>query len=304
MLIKVFEAPDQSFQWIDVVDPNGEDLETLHDKYGIRRISLQDCLDPRHPPKFEELPKYTFIILRFFDEKSSHDASTLHDLTNKLAFFIGPKFLITLHRHDHPFMSQIRKNWIKAKANANSTLPDILGRIVQGALNSYSQAFSAYETQLEEFETVIFEESTTTESIQNKFLLKRKAYVFKRVLKMTMDILPKITILSKNNPPLFQDIKENCEISYFEADNILDHVTGLINLTISLASHGTNEVVKILTIFSVYFMPLMLVTSIYGMNFENMPELHWHYGYYIILGFMLLICVGLYFWFRKKGWHR
>ena len=85
-------------------------------------------------------------------------------------------------------------------------------------------------------------------------------------------------------------------------DELMESVNSLLNLHLSMASHRTNEVVRVLTIFSVFLLPLSLIASVYGMNFEHMPELKWTYGYPMVIGIMLAVTLGIFLWFRRKGW--
>jgi magnesium transporter len=84
--------------------------------------------------------------------------------------------------------------------------------------------------------------------------------------------------------------------------HIIDNVGNLLNIYISLSSQRTNEVVRVLTLFSVFFMPLTFIAGIYGMNFDFMPELRWHYGYLSAMLFMTFVTVIIFWWFKRKGW--
>src|SRR3546814_167327 len=95
------------------------------------------------------------------------------------------------------------------------------------------------------------------------------------------------------------DLQLRLSILYNE---VVDESNHLLNIYISFTSQRTGEVMRVLTIFSVFFMPLTFIVGIYGMNFDFMPELGWHYGYFFTLGAMLVITVIIYFWFKRKRW--
>jgi magnesium transporter len=104
-------------------------------------------------------------------------------------------------------------------------------------------------------------------------------------------------------------VQEPLDKLIFYSDDIYEEITGLLNLHLSLmsqktneASFRTNEVMRVLTIFSIFFLPLNFIAGIYGMNFENMPELREPHGYYITLGFMIMIVLGITYWIYRKGW--
>jgi magnesium transporter len=91
---------------------------------------------------------------------------------------------------------------------------------------------------------------------------------------------------------------------HFYADELLDDVNNLLSMHIALAAHRTNEVVRVLTIFSVFFLPLTFIVGVYGMNFRFMPELQHPWGYPVVLGAMGIVTLAIYLWFRSRGWLR
>jgi len=303
MLIEAYRAPDDSFHWIDVVDPQGNDLFDLSKKYGLLADSLSDCMNPIHLPKYEEIQDHIFIILRAFDNKASAEANTLRELTQKIAIFIGKDFIITIHRRDQPFFVQIRDRWIKNQTGTRETLlPILLNRIIHGIFQSFSPALTEAENKLEELEGILFEAHSDSKSIKEKFLLLGKFYIFRRILRLSIDILHKLKILSTHLPFEYQETKDVAENSLYVVENILEQVHNIINLQLSLASHNTNEIVRLLTIISVFFLPLSFIAGVYGMNFVNIPEVHYQYGYYCFWVGVLILCTILYFFFRRRKW--
>lgn len=302
MIIEAYHSPDNSFHWLDVVDPTGSELESIALQYGLPSHWIKDCLDPKHLPKYEKLHHHDFIMLRSRDEMASSTANTLRELTQKIAIFFGENYIITVHRRDRAYLTQIREKWVKTTELDHDPIPQLLAKIILGVISTYNTAFNQAENKLEDFEQQLFNEESTSLSIQEKFILKSQAYVFKRVLRMSLDIQPKLKVIIDYNPSLSEDIKEAMDAAFFEAEHILEHVNNLINLHLSLASHRTNRIIRILTILSVYFMPLTFLVGIYGMNFHYMPELRFPYSYPILLSTMILICLILYFWFKQKKW--
>ena len=145
--------------------------------------------------------------------------------------------------------------------------------------------------------------------MSNPFLLKRKSTVFRKVLKLANDVNNKLVIKAEFQNQDFQEIKTSMETMLFYAEEVQDNVTNLINLYLSItsqktneASYKTNEIVRLLTVFSIFFLPLNFLAGVYGMNFEHMPELKSENGYYIVLGIMFTISIGLFTWMYRRGW--
>jgi magnesium transporter len=104
--------------------------------------------------------------------------------------------------------------------------------------------------------------------------------------------------------PVYQDLKENAESYHFWADQLHEDLIALLGIHVTLASHRTNEVMRVLTVFSAFFLPLTFIVGIYGMNFEAMPELRSKYGYPAVLLIMLGVSTAIFIWFRRRVWLR
>lgn len=296
-----------SFHWLDLVNPSAAELEQVAQRYQLHPTSVADCLDPEHLPKFEKIGSVTFLITRTYDETASPDADTVQELTRKVAFFIGDTFLITVHRRDQAFISKMREKWTNGQ-DGNVTLAQIISELLRGVILSYEKPIDDAICALESMETRIFRGEVNARIMQEGYFLKRKAYIFKRMLRMQSELVPRLG-LGDAHAPWIQDLRENADGLYFYAEDIVESVLHLLNMYISLqgqktneASHRTNEVMRVLTVFSVFFMPLNFIAGVYGMNFEHMPELRNPYAYPVVLTFMVVISLSIWLWFRRKGW--
>jgi len=294
----------EGFFWLDLVQPTPEELKDLASKYDLPAGSVEACLDPEHLPKFETIENLNFLILRASDEDAASDADTIQELTRKTAFFFSTQFLITIHRKDQPHFIRIREKWRKMPLEKLAAPGSrILSDLLTAMINSYEQPIDNALDQLELFEMGVFEaKGARPFEIQQGYYLKRKAFVFKRMLRLTTDLLPKVSGFFKAVEN--QKHKETADTLYFYTDELMESINSLLNLHISLSSQKTNEVVRVLTIFSVFLLPLNVVTGIYGMNFEHMPELKWAFGYPLAITSMVVILLVIYLWFHRRGWLR
>lgn len=300
------------FKWVDIYDPKKSDVEKIAKEYGFHNTSVQDCLDPEHLPKFERHATYSFMILRAFDERCAGEADTVQELTRKIAIFCTDKLLVTIHRKDQAFLSQLREKWKTHGAtyeNFSGTM--ILYDLLKNIFLTFEAPIDNGLLNLEEYEMQIFGTPGRPRFLlESGYFLKRKAFVFKRVLHMSGDAVNKLSGSEAFiNTPYYQDLRETIQSLYFYADELDQNTNSLLNLHLSMeqkktneASHRTNEVMRILTIFSVFFMPLNFIASIYGMNFEIMPELKLRYGYPLVLALMFFTAAGIYLWFHRKKW--
>lgn len=293
---------DPAFHWLDLVDPSMKEMKAIAQQYGLHPTSVEDCLDPTHLPKHERIGGITFLIIRAYDESSDNDADTVQELTRKIAIFVGQDFILTVHRKDQPFISAFRAKWGNPESACTRTKPGFLYDLLETTVYTYEKPIDDAINGFESLEERIFQPNPPQGVIEEGYYLKRKASVFKRMLRMTTDLFPKISAFQEANAPLFQNLKEGSDSLFFYADELLENLNNLLTLHVSLASQRTNEVVRVLTIFSVFFMPLNLIAGIYGMNFEHMPELTHPFGYLGVLIGMTLVTTTIYVWFKKKGW--
>lgn len=303
MLQPVFKSANPPFCWLDIVEPSRADLEAAVKEYGLFRTAVEDCLDPEHLPKFERFDGTSFLILRAIDEKAPLDADTIQALTRKVAIFYAAEFLVTIHRKEQEYLSKVKKEWAsRAAQGVTAIMPDLLGDIVNAAIDTYEAPLEEAEARLDGFETGAFQETDVTTVIRDVYLVKRRVTLAKRLLWRMLGLVSRAGATSDRTSPLFQDLRENAESMHFYADELLEDVNNLLHMQISIASHRTNEVMRVLTIFSAFFLPLTFVVGIYGMNFHFMPELSQAWGYPMIWVFMLSISIAIYLWFRRRGW--
>jgi magnesium transporter len=286
--------------WIDVLDPTKEELQGLAENYSLPGHLLRDCLQPAHLPKHEKWDDTTFIIIRAFDSQCSRTADTVQSLTQKIALFLGDRFLISTHRKPLPLLDRLREQFSKKEEPRYLTV--ILVEILLAAVESYHQPLEEIEAQIHKFESAIFKSRRQTDNWESLFRTKSRLMTIKRMLWHSQNTVQKFVPFSSTNQPLCQDLRERIESLQFFSDSLIDDLNNLLNIQISLASNRTNEVVRILTIFSAFFLPLTFIVGVYGMNFKHMPELDSPYGYAGVWALIVATCLGIYVWFRKQGW--
>lgn len=307
MIQTVFEQPGLG-RWIDIENPTQKELQQIASQYGLLPNLVEDCLEPEHLPKFEKIPGAIFLILRAYDGLCLLESDTVQELTRKVAIFFADDFLITIHRKEEAFLTKIKETYANLKAPSETSLPQILIDLITSAVLTYETPIDFLQTQFESFETQIFDPEIEV-AVKDGYFLKRKASVFRRILRLTSEVVSKLSAVTTISPTNLQDLRESVEHCLFFTDEIQENTTSLLNLHVSLssqksneASFRTNEVMKILTIFSVFFLPLNFIAGVYGMNFKYMPELDNPYGYFGALAFMAIVTSLIAIWFHKRNW--
>ena len=310
----VVEKSEPRFVWLDVVDPSREELSELVADYGLHPLSVNDCLDPEHLPKYEVFESHTFVILRAVDADAPPAADTVQALTRKLAVFAGPAFVITIHRKDQPWLTALQERGVanvplKYATRSEGIQAHLLTQLFNAALDTYQRPLERIEVTLDRFDAKVFEGTVQTGAafradLREIHCIKRQVTLCKRLLWRTVDVTQRMVPGVGKAAALLRDVQENAESYHFFADELLDDANTLLNVQLALASHRTAEVMRVLTVFSVFFLPLTFIVGVYGMNFDFMPELRHRWGYPAVLAAMALVTTVIYRWFRRRGWLR
>jgi len=302
----IINSNEPPFIWLDVVNPTREELANIARQYGLHSTSVEDSLDPEHLPKYERIAAVTFIIIRAFDEAATRECSTIQEMTRKVAVFYSTDFLLTIHRTDQPFLAALVEKYQSppppGAERRKSFLPRVLIEIINGAIETYERPLGEAEGAIDKFEATVFGEQEISGLLQRIYTEKRRATQMRRMLSHTLDVVQRLVPASEPTAPLFQDLRENAQSMHSYAEELVEDVNNLLSIQLALASHRTNEVVRVLTVFSVFFLPLTFIVGIYGMNFDVMPELRHRLGYPVVMVGMGLVTLVIYLWFRRRGW--
>ncbi len=296
-----------SCRWIDVIGPDRDELLALAREHELPRMAVEDCLDPEHLPKLERFGETTFLILRARDHSAPEETGTIQQLTRKVAIFFRDGLLITVHRTDLMEIAAVRDRFGNgtAKESEKEKAPSHVGillAVVLATLESYEKPLEHTEETLNAFEEWIFDPNLVAPSMRQMHYLKRRIGLTRRIVWQMGTVLGKLTPTGERVDPMFQEMHDAAEAYTFWVDQIADEVTQLIQLHLAMESNKANEVMRVLTIFSAFFLPLSFLAGVYGMNFVHMPELRFVYGYPAVLVLMVAVAVAIYLWCRKRGW--
>jgi len=281
-----------NFEWIDLEKPGREELETLTHPFRIDINLLEDVLEHGHLPKIEKVSgDYTFIILRAYSANDTDNVTTVGELSNKIAFFINENGLITVHRAAFAFLNNLKDEYADSEK--------LMLAIMDEMLNTYETPLHYQSDKMDEFEKEIFLKNGSSISIESLYYQRSKARISKKILHLTQNVL-NLMCVKPDSFSILQDLKETTLRMLLNFEEVIEDANTLLNTHLSLTAKKSNDVMKLLTIFSAFFLPLTFIVGIYGMNFSTMPELKWDYGYYFALGGMLLISLIIYIWFKRK----
>ena len=299
----VFSTSEPDFQWIDIIAPDRPTLHSLAKELGIPSSIAEDCLDPRSLPKYERHGAVTFTILRAHVDPVPESAASSYELTQPLMIFTGPGYVVTIHRWDHSALARLRREYEVSGPTLEQPSFAVLESVIQETMHTYQAPLDRLAADLERVEDSLLGPRLTERALEAVFVRKRRASALAWMLLRIREVLLRIHSPSERTAPLVQALREDADALHFRARELVEYTDNLMNLQIGIASHRTNEVMRVLTVMSVVFMPLTFIVGLYGMNFDA-PEFHWRHGYLMVWVILVALFVGVVRWFHARGWLR
>jgi magnesium transporter len=289
--MKITEKVFETFKWIDVENPIKEDLEKINKELGLNYYLIKDSLEKGHLPKYEKNYKVDFYIFRAYTSDIKLHIDEVGEMSNKIAFFLYEDKLITIHRAHFNFLNIHEEKHIK--------INEFFLRIVKLMLDTFKKPTIELSNNISEIERTIFLKDHRAILLEELYYIKSQSRILKKVLQITQSVIdqssPNFTQSSQ-----FQDIKDELLSLLTYNEESVENANQLMTTYLSISDQKNNEVVRLLTIFSAFFLPLTFIAGVYGMNFDFMPELNWKLGYYFSIALMIIVVLIIYLWFRRK----
>ncbi|AUO05697.1 metal transporter [Paenibacillus jamilae] len=294
---------DYIWIWADFNEPTESESELLTSYFHFHPLAVEDCMHVLQRPKLDYYEDVQFLVVHALD------ADTLE--AEEVDMFIGSRFLVTYHHREQEELDQAwerivehaneRKIWSRGPLAAAYTVMDKL-------VDNYFPSLFIIEDELAELEGLGAHESVE-ELMKQVFDLRGRLLKLRRTIVPMRDLMYRVLNSQHvqgqgDHKAYFTDIYDHLLklTDMLEADR--EMTADLRDSYISLNSNRMNSIMKTLTVITTIFMPLTLIAGIYGMNFSNMPELGWKYGYFGVLFFMFLLSVAMVVWFIRRGWFK
>ena len=284
--------------WIDVFDPTGEELHQLGSDFAIDPLTLNEIHNPTVFPKVDDWGSYLFAVL--------HGAGRRGDklTTSELDFVLGKDFLITFHRGDASSLGYVIENSLRTAAFGRGGPDQMFARIAETQGQRYLPLLDELDDQIEQLEERSLQSDPAV--IVDVQALRRDAVILRRVIGPQREVLLNLggdysDLLGDRARRRFQSVYDH----HYRLVESLDASRGLLASVLdtyrSAVSERMNEVMKVLTVYTAILLPLTLMAGLYGMNFVNIPELQWRWGYFGLVGLMAALAIGQWIYFSRRG---
>ena len=291
------------FLWIGLKDPTEAEFDLVNDELQLHPLAVEDAVKGHQRPKVELFDNTIFVVLktlRYIEETSDVE-------TGEVMMFVGNRFVVTVRYGEASPLAGVRARLEGDPALLRHGEIAVLHAVMDSIVDNYVSIDAELQNDLEDIEQSVFRGANTVSSA-TIYKLKREVLEFRRAAAPLAAPLRMLHDGSRSPLPqkevrlLFRDVADHLL-------RVIDHVesydrllTDILNAHLAQISVQQNsDMRKISAWVAIAAVPTM-IAGIYGMNFDNMPELRWHYGYFIVVGIMALACMGLYRAFRKSGW--
>lgn len=296
---------DHTLLWIDVLAPTAEDLDLLEREFGFHPLALEDATLKHERPKVDQYDSFLMIVFYALAQGPARNGSAID--MHQLSIFAGSNYVVTIHEDALPVLDETSDRWCAGHSKINTRAAGLLVYSILDALvDGYLPIIDHISDRIDLIEGAIFGNFDTATQ-QNIFRLKRDLLQMRKVLAPQRDVL---NMLMRRDTPVyndataryFQDIYDHLLRVLDSIDTFRDLLSSALDSYLSVLSNRMNQVMKTLTASSIILMSMTLVASVYGMNFDHMPELHWNLGYAWALGLMVVIGGSLAAAFRRINW--
>ncbi len=284
---------------------NREAIHKLCDRLCIDKILQEDLFAQSKRTRLEEYSEYVFFsIVSALPKEGVNN----YDLKKeRISFIIGDNYLISFQEKQSDHFPTVRERIEYKRGKIRFKGPDfLLFRMLEAIIDNYSEVVEEIGGNIEMLDKLVLR-NPKSEVLRKVEWEKRKLLDLRKIvfpMKELMGQLDRVEneLIIEDNIHYFRELKDTCYGLIEEIEAKKQMLDGVANLYYAIQGQRMNEIMKVLTVTSAIFIPLTFVVGVYGMNFENMPELSWKYGYHLIWGIMIFISVVLIFIFWKRGW--
>lgn len=300
----VYYSDTSIVSWIDVEGLHEvEIVRQVGDCQGLHPLVLEDILNTNQRPKVEDYGDYLYIVLKML-----HNGDGTGIVAEQVSLVLGSNFVISFQEGmKGDVFNPIRERLRSGKGKIREMGADYLAyALMDAVVDNYFVVLERVGERIEELEDAVMADPRP-ETVREIHQLKREVILLRKAVWPLREV---ISALERRESKLISEkvvvyLRDLYDHTIQVIDNIeasRDMLAGMLDVYLSSISNRMNEVMKFLTIIGTIFIPLTFIAGVYGMNFQNMPELHWQWGYFACLFLMALVAVFLLIYFKRKRW--
>jgi magnesium transporter len=292
--------------WVNLERPdNAETDQILRDLFHFHPLAIEDSQSTGYQTaKIDDYEKYLFIVAHALAASTVHISS---DSILELNLFLGENYLVT--SYNSADMPPAREVWLRLERDeriVQNGSDYLCHAILDRLVDEYFPLLDQMDETIEALEDQVLA-NPTTDTLSKLLESKHELMSLRRIIAPQREVMNRLsrddfTMIDQQSRLYFRDIYDHLVRLQDLSESLRDIVSGALDIYLNSTSLRLNEVMRSLTIVSTIFLPLTFVAGVYGMNFDYMPELRWHYGYLAVWIIFILIIIGMLAWFRHRKW--
>lgn len=303
-LEEALAAAGPGVRWINVDGADAPLLQHLGAQFSLHPLALEDVLSAPQRPKIERYPDHYFMILRMLRCMHPHQVDIDDE---QVSIFFGHDWIITIQeRQGGDVFEPVREAIRKARGRVREAGSDYLAYLLlDSVVDGFFPVLEAVSDHVETLEAETL--AAAPPAIHSLQHTRHVVLTLRRAIWPTREAIGALqrdegALISTETRVFLRDSHDHAVQSLELVEALRETLSGMMDVFISVQNQRLNEVMKVLTVIATLFIPLTFIASIYGMNFELMPEIKWRFGYPYALGLMAVSAVSMLVYFRRKGW--
>jgi magnesium transporter len=295
-------ADDGAFVWIGLYEPTPEEFDAVTREFDLHPLAVEDAINAHQRPKLETYDDSLFLVLKTARYVDPKEMVALGDIM----VFVGREFIVTVRHGEASELTTVRHR-VECHPELLACGPGaVLHAIVDHVVDDYFPVIEGIEVDIEEVEKEVFSHARTNPA-ERIYRLKREVLEFYQAAAPLSEPLQRLArghyeLIHEDVQEYFRDAYDHLVKTVAEINNFRDLLTSVLEANLTQVNVRQNDDMRKISAWVAIAVVPTAIAGIYGMNFENMPELKWSFGYPLALGVILLICLTLYRFFRKSGW--
>jgi magnesium transporter len=288
------------FRWFHVEDVKGPALDELAVAFGLHELSIEDCRNQRQRAKVEDYDSHLFLVLNTLH----FNKDTSECWFGEFDIFVGKDFLITVHQGPSRTFRAVQP---KFQANVKMAHPGhLLRALLDYVVDLYLPVLDTVEERIEEMEEEVLAK-TSPAQLSEIFALRRALINFRRVATGMRDVVNHLLYRTESwlrvEQPYLRNVYDHVVRALDFVETYREILTGVLDVHLTATANRTNEIMKVLTIYTTIAAPILLITGYFGQNFDRLPLIHQSYGVPVMHGLLLISSLSALWFFKRRGWY-
>jgi magnesium transporter len=299
--ISDYLAKPGCFVWVALRDADDAELAKMQQEFSLHELAVEDAMRGHQRPKIEEYGECVFAVMHTVECKGNEL------VTGEVAVFAGPNYVLSVRRDSLQGFLGVRARAEREPHLLKKGSGFVLYALMDAVVDRYFPVIESLEGQLDDLEERIFRGGAQRQNVEQLYDLKRKSLILRHAVSPLLEAVGRlhggrVPAIAVKVQDYFRDVEDHLARINGRLDTIRDTITTAIQVNLSLVTISEGEVTKRLAAWAAIFAVFTAFAGLWGMNFQDMPELHWKYGYPVALAIMVAVCGYLYYRFKKSGW--